>query len=132
MNTTKDEMVTRNLDVALTHEEVSAYSKTLAIEIDILNSLEAEKARTAKAYKESIDEKKDEINLIAGKVRSESERRDVSCKWNFDFDRNTKQLIRQDTFDFVETRVIEPSERQAYLQLTEPKVEEVANETSGA
>jgi len=114
----KDEMVTRSLDVNLTHEEVAAYSKTLAIEIDNANALEAEAKRTAATYKESLKEKKDEINLLAGKVRGEKERRDVSCRWDFNFNANTKKLIRQDTFDLVETRVIEPSERQAYLQLT--------------
>lgn len=119
MEKIKDEMVTRSLDVNLTHEEVDAYSKTLAIEIDNRNALEAEAKSTAKRYKESIDDKKDEINLLAGKIRSEREQRQVPCKWTFDFDANTKKLIRQDTFDLVETRVIDPSERQAYLQLTE-------------
>lgn len=117
MNKPKDEMVTRSLDVSLTATEVAAYSKTLSIEVENRNDLEREAKSVASKYKDSIDVKKKEINDLATKVRSERERRAVPCKWNFDFNANTKTLIRQDTFELVETRVIEPSERQAWLQL---------------
>lgn len=116
-----NDLVTRTLDVNLTAEEIAAYSNALAIEVDNRNALESEAKSSAKRYKESLDEKKDEINILAGKVRAQKEPREVSCKWDFNFNANTKTLIRQDTFDLVETRVIEPSERQAYLQLTEEK-----------
>lgn len=115
----KDDLVTRRLDVNLTAEETAAYSQTLAAEVENHNTLVREAKNIAAACKKNINEKKEEVDDLATKVRNQKEPRDVSCKWDFDFNANTKRLIRQDTFELVETRVIEASERQAYLQLTE-------------
>jgi len=125
----KDDLVTRSLDVNLTAEELAAYSQALAVEVENHNTLVKEAKAIAKACKKNIDEKKGDVDILAYKVRSQKEPRDVSCKWDFDFNANTKRLIRQDTFELVETRVIEASERQAYLQLMEvAKVVETATE----
>jgi len=121
-----NDLVTRSLDVNLTAEELAAYSQALAADVESHNTLVKEAKALAAACKKGIDAMKDNVDWMAYKVRNQKEPRDVSCKWDFDFNANTKRLIRQDSFELVETRVIEASERQAYLQLTEETAAEPA------
>lgn len=111
----EEKKITRNLEVNLTAVELKAFGATLAIESINLSDLEAEKSRITKAYKESIDEKYEEVMRLAGIVRNEKEVREVECEWRFAWGENTKTLVRLDTHEIVETRPIEASERQAML-----------------
>jgi hypothetical protein len=105
----------RNLDVELTDLEVAAYADSLAIDKINLDNMKEEKARSNKAYTESIKELDEALTEVAIKVRSKKEEREVECRWDYDFTLNTKTLIRTDTGEVVETRVIEASERQEQL-----------------
>ena len=74
---TIDALVTRSLDVNLTAEELAAYSQTLAAEVENQDTLEREAKSIAAACKKNIDEKKLDVKMLAFKVRSQKEPRDV-------------------------------------------------------
>jgi hypothetical protein len=114
-----DTTTTRQLEVSLTTDEVAAYAKTLAIETQNRNDLKSEAKKVAKVYKDNINEKEAEIKILASAVKDEKEKREVSCRWRYDWTRNVKTLTRSDTFEIVEERVIDAAERQEHMKLEE-------------
>jgi hypothetical protein len=122
--------VKKDLEVSLTHAEWSAYSETLAIEVQNVYQLRQEKKAFDKRMGDAIKEKEDEVAEVVKKVATKKELREVECMWEYDWNRNTKTLLRLDTFEQVEERVIDPKERQLYLDGIEKAKEEAAEKES--
>lgn len=68
-----------------------------------------------KRFNDELKEKRKQINEASERVRTEKEYLDIECRWEYNWNRNIKTLVRLDTFQDVEERVIDKEERQLYL-----------------
>lgn len=119
-----DLTTTRTLACDLTDAEVNAYACEVAELCLEVRELEEEKAAHAKHIKGRIDGISADIADLSRKVKSRKEDRKVDCVWVYHWLNGVKQLERCDTRETVETRPIEPGERQGKLAVEpEPEVE---------
>jgi len=117
----------RTLPVALTRDEKIQYGYVLAGLYKDYQQVEYAKKAAAENFKEQLDTLDARISHLAGVVRAGEEPRDVECVWRYLFETNSKELIRTDTSEVVETKAIEAAERQLLLQINqEAEVTEAA------
>ena len=114
------ETVTKDLLCNLTEEERSARSMTLSAVVSQLKELKAANDVERKVMKQKEDRLQGQIASLADVVRERRETRQVPCKWEYDL-RGPKdsiaRLIRTDTSDIVEKRVLSPEEYDEVRQL---------------
>lgn len=105
------------LECNLTDKEVATYSGELARLTQEQSELEDRKKEVSANYKARIDACISQMRVIARKVSTRKEMRDVDVRWNFDFMANCKVLERLDTLEIIDTRALTENERQMCLDL---------------
>lgn len=108
----------RSLFVGLTDAEVLERGTTMAeyqLDIEKIGSEEEELKVVAKALKVDRESRTNDLARIAKIVREKRERRMVECHDLFDFAEGNVQLIRLDTDEIVEERIMRDSDRQMEL-----------------
>ena len=110
------------LPVKLTNEELLAKSDELASAVNEKASLENGKKDNAKHYGELIKESDSTICSLAFEIKLKAELRDVSCSEVPDYKLGTMAIVRDDTGETVEHRVMTEEERQRKLELLERRV----------
>lgn len=120
--------INRTLAVPLTTIEKVDMGHRLAELYGEYGDAELRKKASADRFKEELEELDGRIAHLARIVRSGEEYRTVECKWRYLFDVNTKELVRMDTGEIVETAAITAEERQLMLQIDQEKEAEAAAE----
>lgn len=111
----KTTTTTRNLPCVLTDSEKLIYGRRLADAESELDSIEAEKKNAVDGFKERASAVGVAVRRYVGFIRDGIERREVDCEWIYHWTSFTKQLVRTDTGEIIETEVIGVDERQIGL-----------------
>lgn len=112
-----DDSTYRQLPVKLTTDEVAKFSLELARTSQEEAELEEEKKSVVSSFKDRLDRCKFERTVLARKVTSGEEVRQVSCSVIKDFDNGIAKLTRDDTFQTVETWKLTASDMQESLDI---------------
>lgn len=107
--------IERNLPCVLSDPERLDYGRKLADLNYALDDIERERKAAADTFKDQISTTDAAIRKFTTAIRDGIERRMVDCEWVYHWDSFTKQLVRGDTFEVIESAVIEPDERQMEL-----------------
>lgn len=121
-----EKRVTRILPVKLSKSEVVERGQLAAQVLHKIDEAEAEKKRVAADVKERTEALESELRRLSYIVEREEEDRTVECSWHFDFMKNEKNLIREDTGEVVETKPMTDEERQIALEMGDQKEPETA------
>ena len=105
----------RSLKVKLTEAETAAYARESALLVGQIESAEIEEAGRKKQIKEGIDGQRSHLRVLAEKVRSGEEHRQVRCDIIHDYPRVERRVVRQDTAATVESRALRADELQRTL-----------------
>ncbi len=99
------------LSCKLNSEELHEKSKDLAFQNEEKLRLKFEAGEiNAKAKKAE-----QAVNKLSRIVDTGEELRAIECKWKFNYTGNEKGLVRQDTFETIETRSLMNEDRQQNL-----------------
>lgn len=120
---------TRTLPVRLTQAELLERGEALALERFARNHCDADRKATATAFKEQLEVFEAEIDRLAGIVREKAEPRPVECRSLRDQARGVVEVMRIDTAEIVESRVMTDLERQT--RIFEPDEEPVQEAAGG-
>lgn len=107
---------TRNLPCALTPTEMDQRRDRLAMLHQEKDQLEQEKSDAAKAFNDKLKTMETEMSQLAREIREKAEYRDIEVKWVRDFNQKTKDLIRADTGEVVDSEALGPDEMQVEMQ----------------
>ena len=121
----------KELECILTEAETRTYSGELARLTQSQAELEDRKKEVTADYKAKIDACISQSRVIARKVSTGKEMRDVECKWDFDYLHNVKHLIRLDTFAVEDSKAITEDERQRHFDFEKKKKAEESNLPDG-
>ncbi len=119
----------RDLSCKLTGEELRNYSDTLAAKTAERSELEDAKKQASSNYKARIDAIEAENNLLARKIQTRSENRQVECAWEFDWEDGIAHLRRNDTWELVDKKKITDFDRQQFFVI--PQEEEAIEQETG-
>jgi hypothetical protein len=117
-----NKILTKQLHVRLTEEEVKAKGEELARTVAEKSKLDHEKKKIVGDYNGQIKTLENKIFTLATVVETGKELRDVPVKKELDAKRNICRIIRTDTFELVETRPMTPEERQTELWEEEDEI----------
>ncbi len=117
------------LECVLTEAEAKTYSGELARLTQTQAELEDRKKEITSDYKSRIDACISQTRVIARKVSTGKEMRDVEVRWEFDFPANVKYLIRLDTYHTIDSKALTDNELQMCLDLEEAANAEEVEET---
>lgn len=104
------------LKVDLTDKEILEISREAATAQQRKRGMEADLFGIKQKYKADLEEQENKIQKCADLVNNGAEYRDVDCELIYDWDANTKTLIRLDTKEELRQTKIEPSERQKEIK----------------
>jgi hypothetical protein len=121
---------TRTLPVRLTQAELLERGKALALVRQDCNHIESDMKLTVRAFKDRIEIREAEIDRLAEIVDLEAEPRPVECRNVRDMNRGVIEVVRTDTGEIVESRVMTELERQT--RMFEPEEEQAQEATGGA
>lgn len=107
----------QELECVLTDSQIKTYSAELARLTQEQAELEDRKKEVTAGYKARIDACISSTRVVARKVATGKEMRDVDVRWELDFDSNAKYLFRLDTYQVVDTKPLTEDERQMCLKL---------------
>lgn len=113
----KIETVKRMLQCQLTDREKREFGMKLANLRLNHEETENRKKAAAEQFKMELTAIDLGIQNTAQIIRQEFESLNVECKWVFNYEMGFKDLIRQDTFETVETLGLTQEERQRELDL---------------
>ena len=105
----------RELPCQLNNEELADLSNTLAAKTMELAELEDRKKSVASDFKAKIDQMAATNNVIARKVNSKTDLRQVECVWQFDWENGKKTLFRTDTGEQIAADFIKDFEMQTHF-----------------
>jgi len=109
----------RELYCPLTPFELSERSAELAGVIQKQAEIEAEKKSVMSNFADRLNKIIMDSRIFARIVAEKRERRMIECKWEYDYSRNVKTLIRLDTGEMVEESVLSENEKKIPLPLGE-------------
>lgn len=109
--------INRELPCRLTYPELDRYRDELARLTTEETEIEERKKEVVSDFKARLDKCSAERRLIARKISTKQEHRQVECRWIRDFDSNRAELIRLDTMEVVDVRALTAEERQQELEL---------------
>lgn len=111
--------------VKLTPEEIVAHGDSLAkANIDI-EQVEKELANVKKQYASQVAALEASIASHSMFITTKEEWRDTECQWRFDFDAGTKQLVRLDTHEILESEIkVTDNDRQKMLKIAPKQIQE--------
>ena len=110
--------IERVLPVRLTTGVLEERGRMLAEKCDRYGKIEAEKKEANAAFKEELDECRQEMSQLARVVSAKHEQRPVMCRWSYDYQRGQKTLIRRDTGEVVVVEPITAAELQIAMDVT--------------
>jgi hypothetical protein len=113
----------KTLPVRLTQAELLERGEALALQRRESNWLDDERRRVASEFKEKIDDSDAESDRLAEIVREKAEPRPVECRNVRDVQRGVVEVMRIDTAEIVESRVMTELERQT--RMFEPDEDQV-------
>ena len=108
-------MMTRQLPVTLTQEEINLRAMDLARRIDEIDDVHAEKAEAMAGFKQRFEELENIKNGLARVIRSGFEYRDVQVEERPNHDRKVVETYRTDTGERVDVRAMREDEMQEDL-----------------
>jgi hypothetical protein len=111
----------QELECILTEEQTKTYSGELARLTQQQAELEDRKKEVGAEYKAKIDACISTTRVIARKVSTGREMRDVEVRWDYDYLANCKCLFRLDTGELLDTKALTENERQMCLELEKPQ-----------
>jgi len=97
----------RNLPCVLTDIEKLEYGRRLADSENELETIEAEKKSAVDGFTERTSAVAVEIRRLVSCIRDGIERREVECEWIYHWETFTKQLVRQDTGEIIQSDSME-------------------------
>lgn len=113
--------------VRLTPEEITEHGDALAKANLDLSQMEKDLANVKKQYASKIAGFEASIASHSMFITTKEEWRDVECQWQFDFKNGTKNLIRLDTGEIIESQIkVTDNDRQKTLPLGKKKNENKA------
>ncbi len=121
----KGDLFKKMQPVKLTLEEIIEHGDKLAkAEIDI-SQVEKDLANVKKQYAAKITELQASISSHSMFITTKEEWRDIECQWEFDFKKGTKNLVRTDTKEIIESQIkVTDNDRQKMLPLGKKKKKE--------
>jgi hypothetical protein len=119
--------VTMTLPCRLTDAELLERGEALALGRGERNTRALEAKKVAADFKAAIEEMDAEVDRLAGIVRERAEPRPVICDLRADMERGVMETWRTDTGELVNSRVLEPQERNLELF---PRVETSERESA--
>lgn len=111
--------LTRNLRWILTRDEVHAYGQELARANASKDEAEERKKEVDAQLKAEIESHSTRALNLARKINNGYEYRDVECRLDFDYKKNSVAIVRLDTMETIETRAMTDDERQLGLAMDE-------------
>lgn len=107
----------------LTAGELDARTIALTRSIDAEARIEEERKSVVADFKARAEKAKAETQALNQVVRNRYEMRDVECDVAFDFTACTLTMTRTDTGEVIETRKLNPHERERQAELFPPENE---------
>ena len=111
------------LECVLTDEELKAYSKIMAEGIRKRECAKDELKAFQSQRKSEIDGCDAVVNDMAGKVGSGKEYRRVKCIIIYNWEDKEKEIVREDTGEFICKEIITEHELQEEAELNAPEKE---------
>ncbi len=121
MNLNKPKLLTntsRNLFCVLTDSERLDRGRKLAELEENYDTCTVEKKAAVDSFKDRESAIEAGIKQLVPIIRDGMERRSVECEWRYHWSELTKELMRLDTGEIIETEIISAEERQIGLDLT--------------
>lgn len=106
----------RELSCVMTAEELAEASTLLAVKTMELGELEERKKSVAAEFKGKMDVMSAGNTVLARKINSRSELRQVECRWEYDWESGKKTLYRTDTGEQVSQDFIKEHEMQTHFE----------------
>jgi hypothetical protein len=116
------ETIRKNLTVDLDENEVALCAKELARITTQQAELEEEKKAVTSGYKEKLDRCIMDARVLARKISTRKDLREVECAWRYDYQAMVAELYRLDTYELVESRRLTQDEVQ--MKLDDPADDE--------
>ena len=110
--TVKTYVVTENLKIELTPEEILAASREMARAIDELHDMEQQRKAAVELYKAKIAQANATVQINSVLVRNGYEFRKTEVRRTLDYDQGTVTSCRLDTGEIIEARPMTPDEKQ--------------------
>ena len=111
--------------VKLTPDEITEHGDSLAKANIDLEQVEKELANVKKQYASKTAALEASISSHSMFITTKKEWRDVECQWQFDFKKGTKEMLRLDTGELLESQIkVTDNDRQKMLPLSKKKKEE--------
>lgn len=115
--------IERDLPCELTEDEKAEIAHDLAKNVAEYNEVEEEKKAVMQNYNERLKLLRTLQTKMAKEVETGLEDRPVVCEWDYHSpERGHMRLIRQDTFEVVETRRMSEYDEEAYLAEMQPEI----------
>ena len=114
---TKGELELKSLKVELTEAEILAYSRQLAKANQDEVQIEARLKEVKDDFKHQSSKVIAEIGMLSSRINSGEEYREVECRWEYNWHKGEKRLIREDTGEVIGEQVITDYERQEQIKL---------------
>jgi hypothetical protein len=110
-NAEVETLVVRELECTLTDAELLERGDSMAACESAVDELKAERRRLNASIREQSDKRADLAKIIEAK----SETRDISCKWEPDYENRRYDLLRLDTNAAIEQREMPEADLQMRL-----------------
>ena len=107
------------LPVTLSKDEIDAFGRQNAREVENLLHATNEKKKSAAHHKDIIERLQAEVERLTAIVNTGQDERDVECEIEYDFRQNMAHITRNDTGEFVESRAMTYDERQLKMEFAE-------------
>lgn len=108
-------MMTRQLPVTLSQDEINLRALDLARRIDEIADVQAEKVEAMAGFKQRFEELENIKNRLASVIRSGFEYRDVQVEDRPNHEKKVVETYRTDTGDRVDVRAMRQDEMQEDL-----------------
>ena len=116
----------RHLQIVLADKAIADLCGNLIDNLRRLDSLAAAKKADADEYKSRIEGVQKEVDAAADVIKSGKDSAEVTCRWRYEcqyvdglpvYHSELKTLVREDTYEPIETKPISPSDRQMVLPI---------------
>jgi len=113
----RQDIFRKELQCNLTDEELNVYRDELARLTTEEIEIEAAKKEAVSEFGAKLQKCVAARRLLATKISTKKEYRQVDVEWRKHFEQNCATLIRLDTYEVVDTRPLSAEERQQELDL---------------
>lgn len=115
--------IERDLPCILTEDELAETARALALNVAEYNTLEEEKKAVMQQYTERLKLIDTLQRRMAKIVETGKEERPVMCQVDYHAPEwGYKQIIRQDTFEIIETQPMNKYDEEAYAAEIQPEL----------